>query len=172
MGDRLSSRLGMKGISGLCFCGQTLISSSALLVSLMALRLRHVYQKTFWPCFEGDSHAFTINCLHFVIIYNESVISYDNTYAKTCELWSCWYSLSEFIGRDSSYNRSFTVSKTSLALCLRFMRIKSSIYIIRRTLDKAKYHHWIQITRTFSLAHLNVTECSRNINFWKVKYLR
>ena len=47
MGDHLSSGPGM----GICFCRQTFINSSALLVSMMAVQLTHVEQNSFQPCY-------------------------------------------------------------------------------------------------------------------------
>ena len=41
MGDRLSSKLGI-GLSGLDFFCQTVMNSTALLMSVMALQLGHV----------------------------------------------------------------------------------------------------------------------------------
>ena len=58
------------------FSHQTSINSSALLVSLMALYLTYVDQKTFWPCFTDMlSQPFFINILckfgEDIILMNE-----------------------------------------------------------------------------------------------------
>ena len=49
MGDRLSSKPYGMCLSWNVLCRQTFINSSALLVSLMAVQLAHVDQKTFRP---------------------------------------------------------------------------------------------------------------------------
>ena len=58
MADRLSFRPGMGCIRpGNCFCHQTFINSSAVLVSLMALLLAHFDQNTFRPCSFASHHS-------------------------------------------------------------------------------------------------------------------
>ena len=51
MGDRLSSGpVSLCVLFRVCLYHQPFINSSALLISLIALQLEHIDQKTFWPC--------------------------------------------------------------------------------------------------------------------------